>query len=678
MGPKRWPVSVTHQPPASTAHLSPGASPPTGAREANTKDTAASRRALTEELTTWIQRAIKRDNFLQQSDDEIKALAKQMLEMETKLEVRNWSDTLMLPEAFAADVISRREKLGLWFRDSVRPAAAAAAAVVLADDTRSEVSGTTAASSMSSTARKKKGAMSRGRLVTPGSSGSGASLMPGLFCCGCFATNHAFKSNCANCGRIFCEQEDDSETCYACGMDPSECWAHELATQQHRLDEAAAAKERALYQDAVAKRDQLLTFAKERAKRTMVIDDQVGALIRPGAFDTKAERDDAQERERQRIADMHRTTGAYTVHLDIVRQNASLGAASILPSIVAAHVPPVPLDPKSGGRSGSSSSGDSDPDDDDSRCMPLPTLLQKVFYVAPGAAPDGTTTALTVSKSSGRCAAAPPPRASPPPKPSATRDKVADRKADMPSVVVMSTRVQTDYFADDALTWKQSEQQLERDLAAALEALATRPDSDPTLLSSEWLRSDSAAATESQGAAVVGDEFRSHVLPLASVSGASNPAALSILRSRDEGMCLSLHQPYASLLVAGIKTHEGRGWPTDHRGRLWIHAAGAKPTEVEDVERRYSVFAGAVKFPAQYPTGCLLGCVVVTDCLDRPAYDARFHPAQRQEMSEYSFICEGHQTLPVALPIEGKHKIFKLDKKTWVAARKLLGETMPK
>ena len=39
------------------------------------------------------------------------------------------------------------------------------------------------------------------------------------------------------------------------------------------------------------------------------------------------------------------------------------------------------------------------------------------------------------------------------------------------------------------------------------------------------------------------------------------------------GLCLSLHQPYASLLVKGVKMHEGRVWYTEHRGRLWIAAA---------------------------------------------------------------------------------------------------------
>ena len=46
----------------------------------------------------------------------------------------------------------------------------------------------------------------------------------------------------------------------------------------------------------------------------------------------------------------------------------------------------------------------------------------------------------------------------------------------------------------------------------------------------------------------------------------------------DTPYCLSMHQPWASLLVAGIKRVEGRGWPTRHRGRLWIASTYPNPT----------------------------------------------------------------------------------------------------
>ena len=38
----------------------------------------------------------------------------------------------------------------------------------------------------------------------------------------------------------------------------------------------------------------------------------------------------------------------------------------------------------------------------------------------------------------------------------------------------------------------------------------------------------------------------------------------------DQGMCLSMHQPYASLLVHGFKRFEGREWNHKFRGPLYI------------------------------------------------------------------------------------------------------------
>ena len=37
----------------------------------------------------------------------------------------------------------------------------------------------------------------------------------------------------------------------------------------------------------------------------------------------------------------------------------------------------------------------------------------------------------------------------------------------------------------------------------------------------------------------------------------------------DQGMCLSMHQPYASLLVYGFKRFEGREWTHKYRGPLY-------------------------------------------------------------------------------------------------------------
>jgi hypothetical protein len=44
---------------------------------------------------------------------------------------------------------------------------------------------------------------------------------------------------------------------------------------------------------------------------------------------------------------------------------------------------------------------------------------------------------------------------------------------------------------------------------------------------------------------------------------------------------LSLQQPWATLCVIGAKTFETRGWNTNHRGRILIHASKSKQMGME-------------------------------------------------------------------------------------------------
>ncbi|KAM5292689.1 activating signal cointegrator 1 isoform 2-T2 [Ctenodactylus gundi] len=91
----------------------------------------------------------------------------------------------------------------------------------------------------------------------------------------------------------------------------------------------------------------------------------------------------------------------------------------------------------------------------------------------------------------------------------------------------------------------------------------------------------------------------------------------------DGGWCLSMHQPWASLLVRGIKRVEGRSWYTPHRGRLWIAATGKRPSpqEVSELQATYRLLRGKdVEFPNDYPSGCLLGCVDLVDCLSQKQF----------------------------------------------------------
>ena len=135
----------------------------------------------------------------------------------------------------------------------------------------------------------------------------------------------------------------------------------------------------------------------------------------------------------------------------------------------------------------------------------------------------------------------------------------------------------------------------------------------------------------------------------------------------DMKSCMSMHQPYASLLVSGIKMHEGRSWYTAHRGRLWIASTAkpANPDEVKELENfyRHHIKGEILNFPTQYPCGVLLGCVKLTDCLPQEEY-RKLYPNGESE-SPFVFICEDPQELPVRFPIKGDHKICKLEFSTF-------------
>jgi hypothetical protein len=170
------------------------------------------------------------------------------------------------------------------------------------------------------------------------------------------------------------------------------------------------------------------------------------------------------------------------------------------------------------------------------------------------------------------------------------------------------------------------------------------------------------------------------------VGGGSYSADMIFGGGKEEtgpAMCLSMHQPWASLLIAGIKTVEGREWPTAHRGRLWIASTvqACDPTEAEEMRQEYEerVSRGEqeeLPWPEHFPSSMLLGCIEVTDCIDQEEYRER---CQRDELvdegngSSYLFVADNPMQLLVPLRVSGQHKIFKLPAKTAAMARAGLG-----
>lgn len=83
--------------------------------------------------------------------------------------------------------------------------------------------------------------------------------------------------------------------------------------------------------------------------------------------------------------------------------------------------------------------------------------------------------------------------------------------------------------------------------------------------------------------------------------------------------CLTIAQPWASMIIVGEKDVECRTWQTTHRGLLLIHAA--KDASVRKVTMANWRKAGAHKYLAPSPLdlalGAILGTVELVDCLPR-------------------------------------------------------------
>jgi hypothetical protein len=73
----------------------------------------------------------------------------------------------------------------------------------------------------------------------------------------------------------------------------------------------------------------------------------------------------------------------------------------------------------------------------------------------------------------------------------------------------------------------------------------------------------------------------------------------------DTWPALSLRQPWAELLLSGRKTIENRQWPSDYRGRLWLHVSSKPQPELEQqfgLENAFrGGFAGSIKLSAIVP-----------------------------------------------------------------------------
>ena len=122
---------------------------------------------------------------------------------------------------------------------------------------------------------------------------------------------------------------------------------------------------------------------------------------------------------------------------------------------------------------------------------------------------------------------------------------------------------------------------------------------------------------------------------------------------------LSIRQPWAWLIVNGIKTVENRTWSTQYRGPLLIHASKTPdytPDEYRNF-RRGILAEYKIEMPETLPVGGIVGRVDLVACLTECDYeqDAEWH-----NPNCYAFVLRCPVELPFR-PMPGKLHLFEVD-----------------
>lgn len=104
---------------------------------------------------------------------------------------------------------------------------------------------------------------------------------------------------------------------------------------------------------------------------------------------------------------------------------------------------------------------------------------------------------------------------------------------------------------------------------------------------------------------------------------------------------LSLHQPWASLVILGEKRVETRSWATGHRGLLAIHAVARIPPHGLEFMRASRAFRQVARRrrldPEDLPMGTVLGIVRLLDCVPVETMQGHGEPGdQERSFGDYS------------------------------------------
>lgn len=116
---------------------------------------------------------------------------------------------------------------------------------------------------------------------------------------------------------------------------------------------------------------------------------------------------------------------------------------------------------------------------------------------------------------------------------------------------------------------------------------------------------------------------------------------------------LSVRQPYAWAIIAGIKDVENRDWSTKIRGRIFIHAGMNKHELVDKMDhlRRN----GVKKIPKEEDMtfGAIIGSVEIVDCVEK-------HGSKWYAKGNVGFLLANPKRLKVPVPMKANAKMQRV------------------
>ena len=131
--------------------------------------------------------------------------------------------------------------------------------------------------------------------------------------------------------------------------------------------------------------------------------------------------------------------------------------------------------------------------------------------------------------------------------------------------------------------------------------------------------------------------------------------------------CLSVLQPWASLIVHGMKKLETRGWRTEHRGPLLIHAGATLTKKIvalcQTEPFKTALCLAGYEDPKDLPLGGIIGSATLTGCIEACTLDD-LTDVERAfgdfRLGRWAFKLSDPQPLPL-MPCRGKLHVYTID-----------------